>query len=104
MQRDGLMAFDGFNPQKSVEIHILEFTLSTDLMGFDFRLWHFLLISALHHPFTASNPEDMKDLSSACAFTYDMVYNGVEIGGGSLRIYKHEIQENVLEFVGISPK
>ncbi|KAF5951864.1 hypothetical protein HYC85_009808 [Camellia sinensis] len=59
---------------------------------------------ALHHPFTAPNPEDIKDLSSARALAYDMVYNGVEIGGGSLRIYKREIQEKVLEIVGISPE
>ncbi|XP_073272549.1 aspartate--tRNA ligase, chloroplastic/mitochondrial-like isoform X5 [Primulina huaijiensis] len=57
---------------------------------------------ALHHPFTAPNPEDMKDLSSARALAYDLVYNGVEIGGGSLRIYKRNIQEKVLEIVGIS--
>ncbi|KAL9236036.1 hypothetical protein vseg_010748 [Gypsophila vaccaria] len=41
----------------------------------------------LHHPFTAPDPEDMGDLSSARALAYDMVYNGVEIGGGSLRIW-----------------
>ncbi|KAK4791729.1 hypothetical protein SAY86_032142 [Trapa natans] len=59
-------------------------------------------LEALHHPFTAPNPEDMDDLSSARALAYDMVYNGVEIGGGSLRIYKREIQEKVLGIVGIS--
>ncbi|XP_020273207.1 aspartate--tRNA ligase, chloroplastic/mitochondrial isoform X3 [Asparagus officinalis] len=59
---------------------------------------------ALHHPFTAPNPEDIDDISSARALAYDMVYNGTEIGGGSLRIYKREIQEKVLEIVGISPK
>lgn len=61
-------------------------------------------LEALHHPFTAPNPEDMKDLSSARALAYDMVYNGVEIGGGSLRIFKREVQEKVLEIVGISPE
>jgi len=61
-------------------------------------------LEALHHPFTAPNPKDMKDLSSARALAYDMVYNGVEISGGSLRIYKREIQEKVLEIVGISPE
>ncbi|KAJ6692348.1 ASPARTATE--TRNA LIGASE MITOCHONDRIAL [Salix purpurea] len=61
-------------------------------------------LEALHHPFTAPNPEDMEDLSSARALAYDMVYNGVEIGGGSLRIYKREVQEKVLEIVGISPE
>ncbi|CAM8994069.1 unnamed protein product [Rhodiola kirilowii] len=53
-------------------------------------------------PFTAPNPEDMSDLPSARALAYDMVYNGVEIGGGSLRIYKREIQLKVLETIGIS--
>ncbi|KAL7125205.1 hypothetical protein ABFS83_14G101200 [Erythranthe nasuta] len=57
---------------------------------------------ALHHPFTAPHPEDMNDLASARALAYDMVYNGVEIGGGSLRIYKREVQEKVLKIVGIS--
>ncbi|XP_074566445.1 aspartate--tRNA ligase, chloroplastic/mitochondrial [Curcuma longa] len=57
---------------------------------------------ALHHPFTAPNPTDMNDLPSARALAYDMVYNGIEIGGGSLRIYKREVQEKILEIVGIS--
>jgi len=37
------------------------------------------LMQALHHPFTAPNPEDMNDLASARALAYDMVYNGVEV-------------------------
>lgn len=61
-------------------------------------------LEALHHPFTAPNPEDMNDISSARALAYDMVYNGVEVGGGSLRIYKRDIQEKVLETVGITPE
>jgi len=45
----------------------------------------------LHHPFTAPNPEDMKDLSSARALAYDMVYNGVEVlSPVSLHVYKLE--------------
>ncbi|KAK4261760.1 hypothetical protein QN277_004716 [Acacia crassicarpa] len=59
-------------------------------------------LEALHHPFTAPNPEDMRDLASARALAYDMVYNGVEIGGGSLRIHKRKIQQKVFEMVGIS--
>ncbi|PWA37243.1 tRNA synthetase class II (D, K and N) family protein [Artemisia annua] len=58
-------------------------------------------LEALHHPFTAPNPEDMNDLASAHALAYDMVYNGVEIGGGSLRIYRRDVQQKVLEIVGI---
>ncbi|MCL7027025.1 hypothetical protein MKW94_025209 [Papaver nudicaule] len=61
-------------------------------------------LEALHHPFTAPHPDDMEDLSSARALAYDMVYNGVEIGGGSLRIFKREVQQKVLEIVGITPK
>ena len=38
-----------------------------------------LLLQALHHPFTAPNPEDIDDLSSARALAYDMVYNGIEV-------------------------
>lgn len=38
-----------------------------------------VVLQALHHPFTAPNPEDMEDLSSARALAYDMVYNGVEV-------------------------
>jgi aspartyl-tRNA synthetase len=46
---------------------------------------------ALHPPFTAPNPEDMKDLSSARALAYDMVYNGVEVlSPVSLHVYKLE--------------
>ncbi|CAF1852011.1 unnamed protein product [Brassica oleracea] len=59
-------------------------------------------LEALHHPFTAPRPEYMDDLPSARALAYDMVYNGVEIGGGSLRIYKRDVQEKVLEIIGIS--
>ncbi|GMP62452.1 hypothetical protein CsSME_00024559 [Camellia sinensis var. sinensis] len=40
---------------------------------------NFVPLEALHHPFTAPNPEDMKDLSSARALAYDMVYNGVKV-------------------------
>ncbi|XP_062193289.1 aspartate--tRNA ligase, chloroplastic/mitochondrial-like isoform X2 [Phragmites australis] len=59
---------------------------------------------ALHHPFTAPNPEDMNDLRSARALAYDMIYNGVEIGGGSLRIYKSDVQQRIFEIIGISPE
>ncbi|XP_010437722.1 PREDICTED: aspartate--tRNA ligase, chloroplastic/mitochondrial isoform X2 [Camelina sativa] len=61
-------------------------------------------LEALHHPFTAPKPEDIDDLPSARALAYDMVYNGIEIGGGSLRIYRRDVQEKVLEIIGISPE
>ncbi|MBA0677138.1 hypothetical protein Goari_018559 [Gossypium aridum] len=80
-------------------------------MSLGLDMWHLVNFACgvektpplpLHHPFTAPNPEDMGDLSSARALAYDMVYDGVEIGGGSLRIYKREIQQKVLETIGIS--
>jgi aspartyl-tRNA synthetase len=57
---------------------------------------------ALHHPFTAPNLEDIHDLKTARAQAYDLVYNGIEIGGGSLRIYQREIQEQVFATIGLS--
>jgi len=57
---------------------------------------------ALHHPFTAPNPEDLDDLANARAIAYDIILNGYEIGGGSLRIYQREIQEKVFETIGLS--
>jgi aspartyl-tRNA synthetase len=63
-----------------------------------------MLTQALHHPFTAPHPEDIGDLKTARALAYDLVYNGVEIGGGSLRIYRREIQEKVLDAIGLTPK
>ncbi|MEG3440072.1 aspartate--tRNA ligase [Pannus brasiliensis CCIBt3594] len=59
-------------------------------------------LEALHHPFTAPNPEDIDDLANARALAYDMIYNGIEIGGGSLRIYQREIQEKVFATIGLS--
>ncbi|MDY6938691.1 MAG: aspartate--tRNA ligase [Cyanobacteriota bacterium] len=59
-------------------------------------------LEALHHPFTAPYPEDIDDLKTARAQAYDLVYNGTEIGGGSLRIYQREVQERVFEAIGLS--
>ncbi len=61
-------------------------------------------LEALHHPFTAPHPDDLDDIKTARAQAYDLVYNGVEIGGGSLRIYQREIQEKVFEAIGLSPE
>ena len=60
-------------------------------------------LEALHHPFTAPHPDDLEDLKTARAQAYDLVFNGFEIGGGSLRIYQREIQEQVFETIGLSP-
>jgi aspartyl-tRNA synthetase len=59
-------------------------------------------LEALHHPFTAPHPDDLGDLKTARAQAYDLVFNGFEVGGGSLRIYQREIQEQVFEAIGLS--
>ena len=59
-------------------------------------------LEALHHPFAAPYPEDAHDLASARAQAYDMVLNGYEIGGGSLRIYQPDLQAKVFSTIGLS--
>lgn len=63
---------------------------------------------AMHHPFTAPRDEDIPMLATdpgkVKANAYDMVLNGVEIGGGSLRIYRSDLQEQVFETLGLSPE
>jgi len=60
---------------------------------------------ALHHPFTAPNIDDIVDLKANAATAlsrgYDMVLNGNEIGGGSIRIHRPEMQSTVFELLGI---
>jgi aspartyl-tRNA synthetase len=60
---------------------------------------------AVHHPFTAPMDEDVEELSTqpetVRAKAYDMVLNGVEIGGGSIRNHRKDIQERVFEKLGI---
>ncbi|MEL6320318.1 MAG: aspartate--tRNA ligase [Cyanobacteria bacterium J06626_14] len=59
-------------------------------------------LEALHHPFTSPFPEDSDDLKTARAQAYDIVLNGFEIGGGSLRIYQPDIQQQVFDTIGLS--
>ena len=63
---------------------------------------------AMHHPFTAPRDEDIPYLKTepgrVKANAYDMVLNGVEIGGGSLRIYNADLQEQVFESLGLTPE
>ena len=62
--------------------------------------------AALHHPFTSPRESDidkLEDKPGEClSRAYDMVLNGSEIGGGSQRIYRHEVQEKVFHILGIS--
>ena len=62
--------------------------------------------TAVHHPFTGPKPEYEKtfesDPGSALAYAYDIVLNGSEIGGGSIRIHKREVQKAVFNVIGLS--
>ncbi len=59
----------------------------------------------MHHPFTMPNPEDLDLLDSdpgrVRALAYDLVLNGVEIGGGSIRIHRMDLQKRMFEVLGI---
>jgi len=63
---------------------------------------------AMHHPFTMPNPEDIPNLDSdpgsVRALAYDIVLNGVELGGGSIRIHDGNLQTKMFEVLGISPE
>ena len=62
--------------------------------------------TAVHHPFTGPKPEYEKsfkdDPKSALAYAYDIVLNGNEIGGGSIRIHKREMQQAVFDVIGLT--
>ena len=63
---------------------------------------------AMHHPFTMPNKEDVPllktDTGAVRAYAYDMVMNGVELGGGSIRIHEPELQNLMFELLGFTPE
>ena len=63
---------------------------------------------AMHHPFTSPKPEDIPlldtDMGAVRANAYDMVINGVEVGGGSIRIYDSELQNKMFALLGFTPE
>jgi aspartyl-tRNA synthetase len=63
--------------------------------------------TSAHHPFTAPSPfslETLQDPATAYAKAYDVVCNGYELGGGSIRIHNQEIQQKVFEVLGFTPE
>ena len=65
-------------------------------------------LTAVHHPFTSPHPEDVDRLDTdprtVRALAYDVVMNGTELGGGSIRIHDSAMQSRILEKLGISPE
>ena len=63
---------------------------------------------AMHHPFTSPKPEDIPlldtDMGAVRANAYDMIINGVEVGGGSIRIYDSELQNKMFALLGFTPE
>jgi aspartyl-tRNA synthetase len=67
---------------------------------------------AMHHPFTSPKPEDVdkfysdknEDINKVNANAYDFVVNGVELGGGSIRIFDRKLQQRMFEILGFTPE
>jgi len=58
-------------------------------------------VKALHHPFTMPKSLDYEDIEDISSIAYDIVLNGTELGGGSIRIHKEDIQEEIFRLLGI---
>jgi aspartyl-tRNA synthetase len=83
----------------------LKFLWVVDFPLFDYSADDKRMVS-VNHPFTAPNPDDLAMLESAPlkarALAYDMVLNGQELGGGSIRIHSRELQLKVFELLGLT--
>ncbi|GHT33324.1 aspartate--tRNA ligase [Bacteroidia bacterium] len=94
--RLGLRKKDEFSPLWVIDFPLFEFDEETQ------RLY------AMHHPFTSPKPEDIHLLDTAPATVranaYDMVINGVELGGGSIRIHDSALQNKMFELMGFTPE
>ncbi|MGO9621781.1 MAG: aspartate--tRNA ligase [Desulfobaccales bacterium] len=86
------------------EVHRLVWVTDFPLMEYDAGLGRW---ASMHHPFTAPVDADVPllatDPGQVRARAYDLVLNGVEIGGGSIRISRRDIQQQVFQALGISP-
>ncbi len=59
-------------------------------------------VKALHHPFTQPKTLDYEDIEEIESIAYDIVLNGTELGGGSIRIHKEDMQAEIFKLLGIS--
>ena len=94
--RLGLRNKDIFSALWVVDFPLLEWSEEN-------KRWH-----AMHHPFTSPKPEDIailqKNPGTVRANAYDMVINGVEVGGGSIRIHDRSLQQQMFGILGFSEK
>jgi aspartyl-tRNA synthetase len=88
----------------STAFHFL-WVVDFPLLALDEETGHW---GAVHHPFTRPHPEDMDklaagDYANVRAVAYDVVLNGYELGGGSVRIHEKDLQAKMFEVLGIGP-
>ena len=92
-EREGLIPHSAWAPVWVVDFPLVEWNA-------DEERW-----DSTHHPFTAPRPEDLDRLESdpggVVSQAYDVVLNGVEIGGGSIRIHDRAVQERVFALIGL---
>ena len=131
-EQSGIAAHVGAKPGDAIFFAAGERTASLNLLGavrleigkrcnlIDATRWEFVWIidapmfeptdgggwTAVHHPFTGPKPEFAKtfakDPAGAMAYAYDIVLNGTELGGGSIRIHDREMQKDVFTVIGLS--
>lgn len=93
-EREGLRAKDQFKGCWVVDFPLVEYDEESNK-------WH-----AMHHPFTSPIPEDREYMKSdpgrVKANAYDMAINGMEVGGGSIRIHDKELQKQMFDLLGFS--
>ncbi|MBI1221114.1 MAG: aspartate--tRNA ligase [Bacteroidetes bacterium] len=93
-KRLGLREGNSYNPLWVIDFPLVEYNED------DGRFY------AMHHPFTSPNPEDLhlmeSDPAAIRANAYDLVINGVEIGGGSIRIHDRAIQQKMFDLLGFT--
>ncbi len=89
--------------------NLIDHNLHNLLWVVDFPMFELLddgSYAPYHHPFTSPNPDDVAVLEShpeqARALAYDIVYNGEEIGGGSIRIHSRAVQHQIFQILGLS--
>ena len=80
-------------PQDALE---LLWVTDLPLLEYDEGRW-----TSVHHPFTSPQPGWKQDPAQIKARAYDIVFNGVELGGGSIRIHNPEIQRKIFDFLGL---